>query len=338
MESCILICNRKKTASRRGKVIFIDAVNEVTRERAQSFLKPENQQRILQAFKNFADMRGFSKVATLAEIGGNGGNLSIPLYVKRVAVATTTDSNGVTASLQFAWNQWQTDGRAFWRKMDALMETLDGLATNKPITEIILLKQNIKKTVQPAFKRAVLAAEIVHQLHGEQRFGSVKLEKLLFLTEKHFGLEGDMQSRYYRQAAGPYDPKAMRSIVSNLKSHKWFDVSKVNGRTHYTPMEKSGQHAHYYSRYFAHVHARIHLLIIRLKTASTEQCEIVATLYSAWADLISKNEPFADDDIIRDVTQNWHPNKQLIETARWHEALIWMRDHRLTPENQGELV
>ena len=40
MESCIVICNRKKTAARKGKVIFIDAVNEVTRERAQSFLKP----------------------------------------------------------------------------------------------------------------------------------------------------------------------------------------------------------------------------------------------------------------------------------------------------------
>jgi len=30
MESCILICNRKKSAARRGKVIFIDAVHEVT--------------------------------------------------------------------------------------------------------------------------------------------------------------------------------------------------------------------------------------------------------------------------------------------------------------------
>lgn len=39
MESRIVICNRKKVAARKGKLIFIDAVNEVTRERAQSFLK-----------------------------------------------------------------------------------------------------------------------------------------------------------------------------------------------------------------------------------------------------------------------------------------------------------
>jgi len=26
------------------------------------------------------------------------------------------------------WDQWQTDGRAFWRQMDALVETLDSLS------------------------------------------------------------------------------------------------------------------------------------------------------------------------------------------------------------------
>jgi type I restriction enzyme M protein len=26
-----------------------------------------------------------------------------------------------------AWDQWQTDGRAFWLQMDVLVDTLDGL-------------------------------------------------------------------------------------------------------------------------------------------------------------------------------------------------------------------
>lgn len=128
MESCIVICNRKKVAARKGKVIFIDAVNEVTRERAQSFMKPEHQQRILSAYKTFADEPGFAKVATLAEIGANAGNLSIPLYVKRITAAIAADSNGNAVSLRSIWDQWQTDGRAFWQQMDALVETLDVLA------------------------------------------------------------------------------------------------------------------------------------------------------------------------------------------------------------------
>lgn len=131
MESCIVICNRKKPTARKGKVLFIDAVAEVTRERAQSFLKPEHQKRILDTFKAFADVPGFAKVASLTEIAAVAGNLSIPLHVKRLAAAPATDSNGDAASLQSTWNQWQTDGRAFWLQMDALVETLDGLAMDK---------------------------------------------------------------------------------------------------------------------------------------------------------------------------------------------------------------
>jgi len=129
MESCIVICNRKKVAARKGKVIFIDAVNEVTRERAQSFLKPEHQQRILTAYKTFSDVPGFAKVATLAEIGANAGNLSIPFYVKRLTAAPATQSNGEAATLRSAWDEWQVDSRTFWLQMDALVETLDGLIT-----------------------------------------------------------------------------------------------------------------------------------------------------------------------------------------------------------------
>ena len=104
MESSIVVCNRKKPAARKGKVIFIDAVNEVTRERAQSFLKVEHQQRILGAFKSFEDVPGFVKVSTLDEIGVNAGNLSIPLYVKRVAPAPALGSDGQAVTLRSAWN------------------------------------------------------------------------------------------------------------------------------------------------------------------------------------------------------------------------------------------
>ena len=127
MESCIVICNRRKPAVRRGKVIFIDALNEVTRERAQSFLKPEHQQRILQAFKAFKDERGLAKVASVAEVIANAGNLSIPQYVKPVAPTPALGSNGQVITLRSAWNEWQTDGQSFWLQMDALVETLDRL-------------------------------------------------------------------------------------------------------------------------------------------------------------------------------------------------------------------
>ncbi|MEQ3637113.1 MAG: class I SAM-dependent DNA methyltransferase [Marinobacter sp.] len=130
MESCIVICNRNKPKARKGKVLFIDALSEVTRERAQSFLKPEHQQRILKAFQGFADQPGFAKVASLKDIAANNANLSIPLYVKRQTANGQKKEEGKPASLQEAWDQWQSEGEAFWQQMNKLTTTLDELTEN----------------------------------------------------------------------------------------------------------------------------------------------------------------------------------------------------------------
>lgn len=128
MESCIVVCNRRKSAERRGKVLFVDALNEVTRERAQSFLKVAHQTRILAAYRAFADVPGFATVATLAEIAANQGNLSIPLYVKRQTAVAAEDA---AADLRSVWEQWEASGRVFWREMDDLVTTLDQLITEE---------------------------------------------------------------------------------------------------------------------------------------------------------------------------------------------------------------
>jgi type I restriction enzyme M protein len=126
MEACIVVCNRRKpAATRKGRVLFIDALHAVTRERAQSFLKPEHQQRILQAYEAFADVAGFARVTSVTEILANAGNLSIPLYVKKVVASA--EGEGQPVSLPAAWEKWQSDGREFWQQMDALVETLDHL-------------------------------------------------------------------------------------------------------------------------------------------------------------------------------------------------------------------
>ncbi len=72
MEACVVICRTQKPADRQGKILFIDAVHEVARERAQSFLKPEHQERILAAYQAFADEPGFATVATIAEVLAEG--------------------------------------------------------------------------------------------------------------------------------------------------------------------------------------------------------------------------------------------------------------------------
>ena len=126
MEACVVVCRSQKPPGRQGKVLFIDAVNEVARERAQSFLKPEHQERILAAYRAFADDPGFASVADLDAIAAQDFNLSIPLYVKRpLAEGRETDDR----SLAELWAAWEQEGRLFWQEMDALVEMLDNLIT-----------------------------------------------------------------------------------------------------------------------------------------------------------------------------------------------------------------
>ncbi len=89
MEACIVICRMAKPKARKGRILFINAVNEITRERAQSFLANQHIERIVSAYNSFKTQPGFSKVALLEEVRKNNHSLKIDLYV-----ATPSANNG----------------------------------------------------------------------------------------------------------------------------------------------------------------------------------------------------------------------------------------------------
>lgn len=193
-----------------------------------------------------------------------------------------------------------------------------------------------EKPVPPAFKRAVFAAEIVHQLHNDNRFGSVKHEKIVHLCELHLGLQDDLDRHAYKEAAGPYDPKARRSVERIFQQQKWFDVTKPDGnRVVYVPLEKAGGHAEYFDRYFGDQKPAIQSVIDLLRPLNTEQCEIVVTLYAVWNDFLIDGKQPTEEEIVASVLQ-WHPKKQQIAEGRWLAALPWMRQKGLIPKGIGE--
>ena len=88
MEACVVICRTAKAKERRNKILFINAVHEVTRERAQSFLTDGHIGRIVKVYEAFKDEPDFTRVVGLEEIRARDGNLNIPLYI------SVPDSNG----------------------------------------------------------------------------------------------------------------------------------------------------------------------------------------------------------------------------------------------------
>lgn len=179
------------------------------------------------------------------------------------------------------------------------------------------------------FRRSVLAAEIAERLCEEPTFGHVKMEKILFLTERLCHI--DIGSHYHRDAAGPYDNRALRSIDSQLKKQKWFDVKRTEKGNRYVPMQNCGKHKSYFDKYYSAVLPTFEKIIDTFKTQNTERCEIVATLYSAWEDLLHSNKSFTDADIVNEVLNNWHESKKRISQDRWLNAIQWMRENGFAP-------
>jgi len=83
MECVLVICRKNKSIERKGKVLFIDAKNEIRLERSEAFLKKEHIERIKKVYKNYVEEDGFSKIVENENIlEENNGNLSIPLYIQ----------------------------------------------------------------------------------------------------------------------------------------------------------------------------------------------------------------------------------------------------------------
>jgi len=128
MEACVVICHMNKPKERRNKVLFINAVNEVTRERAQSFLTDDHLQRIVDAYRAFGDEEGFSKVVSNNEVREKGSNLSIPLYVRAENGNGNGNgsSDGEEVSLEQSITDWQASSKSLRTSMSDLFEMLDG--------------------------------------------------------------------------------------------------------------------------------------------------------------------------------------------------------------------
>ena len=230
------------------------------------------------------------------------------------------------------------------KNMDKEMETIEakkvkyvqirqGMMQQLLTGKIRLVETAVKtnsKSANVHFRRSVLAAEIAERLYEEPTFGHVKMEKMLFLTERLCHI--DIGSHYHRDAAGPYDNRALRSIDSQLKKQKWFEVRRTEKGNRYVPMQNRGKHKAYFDKYYSAVLPTFDKIIDTFKTQNTERCEIVATLYSAWEDLLHSNKPFTNADIVNEVLNNWHESKKRISKDRWLSAIQWMRENGFAPK------
>ncbi|MEQ8582195.1 MAG: class I SAM-dependent DNA methyltransferase [Marinoscillum sp.] len=117
MESCLLITNNNKPTGHKGKVLFIDAREELKREKTISYLLPEHISKIHSTYLSFEPREGFSYVADIDEVIEKEASLNIPLYVTGAG-----DTSILEPSI--AYNQWTKSSEELKKSMDNLFKIL----------------------------------------------------------------------------------------------------------------------------------------------------------------------------------------------------------------------
>ncbi len=180
------------------------------------------------------------------------------------------------------------------------------------------------------YKRTLLAAEIVDQLHKEPTFGHLKLQKMIFLCQKTQDME--LPTNFLQQAAGPYDPKMARSLDKQLKEKQWYDYNS-SARLKYKPLDEAGTHKDDYQKYFQEDLESIKHLIGLFKTKKSNEMEAVATLYACWEEILNVGSSFTKKALIEKFFA-WSEEKRKFSERQLNQVIAWMEKHGIHPKEE----
>ena len=123
-----MIFRTKKTKDRKGKVLIVNALNEVVRKNSQSFLEDNNITKIVKTYDGFRDVENFSKVVTLEELEENDFSLSIPLYVH------ITSSDPIDyKTIKERYDIWSESSKIMKQSFDKVNKIINEEAKNEKI-------------------------------------------------------------------------------------------------------------------------------------------------------------------------------------------------------------
>ncbi|ETX11515.1 DNA methylase [Marinomonas ushuaiensis DSM 15871] len=103
LAACVMVFKQVKAEDRKGKVLFIDASDQIRVGRAQNFLEPKHIQQIFDWYRSYQDVENYVKVATVADLEENDFNLNIPLYVEKIIEDNLPSVEEAMADLKEAW-------------------------------------------------------------------------------------------------------------------------------------------------------------------------------------------------------------------------------------------
>jgi type I restriction enzyme M protein len=107
LAACILVFQKQKDKSKKNKILFVDASDQIRIGRAQNFLEKENVQQIHNWYLSFEDVKNYVKVVDMNQIIENDYNLNIPLYIEKTIEDNLPSVEEAMIQLKEAWSESQ---------------------------------------------------------------------------------------------------------------------------------------------------------------------------------------------------------------------------------------
>ena len=126
MEACIVICRTKKAEDRKGQVLLINAVNQVTRKNAQSYLEDRHIKMIADAYDKFQSDGDIAKKVSIRDIEENDFSLNLTLYIP-VDLGVKDDDE---RDIQTRYQEWAEASATARGECNALTRMLEGGVNN----------------------------------------------------------------------------------------------------------------------------------------------------------------------------------------------------------------
>lgn len=163
--------------------------------------------------------------------------------------------------------------------------------------------------------------------------GRTKLVKTLYIAQTHEEL--DLQFRFQRYAAGPFD-ESLFKLEGTAKKNDWFVTKERDnfGVTYHAasqtePMRRQA------TKFLTDKQASFDRLLGHFDTMDMKQAELFATAYAAWNDLLIDGRDITEDSIIEEF-YSWDESKKKFQRADILKQLKWMRTEGYIPSGKGE--
>lgn len=224
-------------------------------------------------------------------------------------------------------------------KRSLLQKAFSGeLTASKPIAKVVELPVKYRNISAIDLQAGIVAFALQRHLEANKAntFGHVKAEKVVHLAEQMLNI--DLERNPVKDAAGPNDFPHANKVQFRAGKVGFYNVRETEVGYKYTP---GNQIQSIISKTQTVLDAKVDKLkwlVDLLVPMTTQQAEIIATVYAAWNNLLLNGKEITDEAIVTEAREDWHPDKLKIEREKFFNAIKWMKEVSLVPTGNGKQV